>query len=116
MYQVTVPDVQSCCIAERPILFLFDGPSHNDGRLEIKINGEFGTVCDDGFGETEAKVVCRQLGLPWQVVSNIEVGSGSRNFKIKGFLVLKRDHNKRGNKKHSENADTSMSVTFDLKL
>lgn len=33
------------------------------GRLEIFINNEWGTICDDFFGYHEAFVACRQLGL-----------------------------------------------------
>ena len=33
------------------------------GRLEIYLRGEWGTVCDDIFGRTEANVACRQLGF-----------------------------------------------------
>ena len=31
--------------------------------MEVYINGEWGTVCDDGFGSEEGEIICRQLGL-----------------------------------------------------
>ena len=43
-------------------LRLRDGDSASDGRLEIFHEGEWGTVCNDGFGTPDATVACRQLG------------------------------------------------------
>lgn len=36
--------------------------SRNEGRIEIRYNGVWGTVCDDDFNDDAAKVVCRYLG------------------------------------------------------
>ena len=33
------------------------------GRLEVYINGRWGTVCDNGFSNTSANVVCQQMGF-----------------------------------------------------
>ena len=34
----------------------------SEGRLEVCVNGAWGTVCDYRFGRHEAQVACDQLG------------------------------------------------------
>lgn len=42
---------------------LSNGSDLYDGRLEVLIGEEWGTVCNDGWTEREAALVCLQLGL-----------------------------------------------------
>lgn len=42
---------------------LAGGLDEMSGRVEVCGGGVWGTVCDHGFGQTEAKVVCHQLGF-----------------------------------------------------
>ena len=36
--------------------------STGQGRLEINLNGRWGTICDDDFGASDARMACKQLG------------------------------------------------------
>lgn len=44
------------------IVRLSKGPNPWTGRVEINIDGEWGTICDDLWGLDEASTVCRMLG------------------------------------------------------
>ncbi|XP_030831054.1 deleted in malignant brain tumors 1 protein isoform X7 [Strongylocentrotus purpuratus] len=58
---------------------LVDGSSSNEGRVEVNFNGQWGTVCDDLWDDTDAAVVCQILGLgeTGSALSNAAFGQGS---------------------------------------
>ena len=41
---------------------LVGGSSVNEGNVQICYSNAWGSVCDDSWGSSDARVVCRQLG------------------------------------------------------
>ncbi|XP_025100440.1 neurotrypsin-like isoform X2 [Pomacea canaliculata] len=56
-------DVGVMCNITTPMTARLYGGTSKAGRLEISVNGEWTTVCGEGFGQNEVEVACRMLGF-----------------------------------------------------
>ena len=42
-----------------------DGNNQYEGRVEVCINNQWGTICDNSWSSTDATTVCKQLGYAY---------------------------------------------------
>ncbi|XP_025103072.1 scavenger receptor cysteine-rich type 1 protein M130-like isoform X2 [Pomacea canaliculata] len=74
-------DVGVMCNITTPMTVRLYGGTSTAGRLEISVNGEWTSVCEGGFGQSEVEVACRMLGFNSTGQSSMKyllVNDGSR--------------------------------------
>ncbi|XP_061193442.1 deleted in malignant brain tumors 1 protein-like [Saccostrea echinata] len=67
-----------CYNIENDSIRIVNGSSVEEGRVEVLINGQWGSVCDNGWSKSDADVTCKSLGYAGGLpVSSSVFGEGS---------------------------------------
>lgn len=62
-------DVPVIAPSTGPLVRLAGGSSRTEGRVEVYLHGDWGSICDSGWNDLNAAVVCRQLGHSGRAVA-----------------------------------------------
>ncbi|XP_030831649.1 lysyl oxidase homolog 2 isoform X2 [Strongylocentrotus purpuratus] len=65
-----------CCYAQELDIRLFGGSGNYEGRVEVRVNGQWGTVCNETWDMDDATVVCRELGDRTAIKYDVMYGEG----------------------------------------
>ncbi|XP_060553415.1 scavenger receptor cysteine-rich type 1 protein M130-like, partial [Ruditapes philippinarum] len=61
---------------------LVNGIGLTDGFVELKVNGTWGQICRNNFDRSDAKVICRMLGLNYWFYDSLYYGSTSNIYHL----------------------------------
>ena len=61
---------------QEKLIRLVNGATENQGRVEVFVRGEWGTVCDDSFSFVDAIVICKMLGYPSALIARSQAYYG----------------------------------------
>ena len=76
MYQYTDDTLNNTSVVQGTVR-LMGGSSPLEGRVEIFLLGQWGTVCDSGWDFSDATVVCHQLGYLRAIAANSSAAFGA---------------------------------------
>ncbi|KAG2487581.1 hypothetical protein HYH03_013860 [Edaphochlamys debaryana] len=85
----TVQPVSVSCREAELAVRLTGGQAPSEGRLEVFINGTFGTVCSTGFDVSAVIAVCKKLNF----FTNALLGASFLNFSDSSLPVTSRPNN-----------------------
>lgn len=63
-------------------LRLVDGRSNCSGRVEVRIHGQWWTICGYDWSNKQATVVCKQLGCPTDITGSLYAKPSSESKEI----------------------------------